>query len=137
MNPACQNPLCLAIVLADSIHRDPGSNKHTILGTYSAIFAAELPITQPITLYIALTDGRGKTPFEVRIVAMDDEFTPIQRITGVVEFPDPRMVAELVLQFGVELKHSGEYRIQLHTNDEFLVERRLIVIGDQDEQEGE
>jgi hypothetical protein len=47
---------------------------------------------------------------------------------GTIEFPDPRVVAEL--NFGlrnVGFPHPGEYRFQVYANEELLMERRLHV----------
>lgn len=129
MNSNCQPPICLALVLADAIHRDPGTHKRTILGTFSAIFSNRFPFKQNIAVYCALTDGRGTPDVEVSVVHADGTDDPIAKATGKIDFSDPRMVVELDLGMnGLVFPRPGEYRIIIVAAGEFLMERRLVVV---------
>ncbi|MFH1111273.1 MAG: hypothetical protein V1790_19065 [Planctomycetota bacterium] len=58
-----QVPYALAMIICDQAYRDPATGKYTLLGTFSSIAAQKYSVTHPaMTVYIALTDGRGKTP---------------------------------------------------------------------------
>ena len=123
-------PLCLALVMADAMHRDPGTGKLYILGTFSTIFASSFPSTHPLmTVYAVLTDGRGKIPIRLVIVPVEDDTDPLADAKGELEFSDPRMVVEVSLGLpGVTFPCPGEYRVQLLAGEELLMERRLMVI---------
>jgi hypothetical protein len=124
-----QAPLCLALVLADAIWRDQATQKRTILGTFSALFAAQFPASQNMSVYCALTDGRGITKVELRIVDIQDEDLPIASATAEVDFSDSRMVVEIdTILGGVVFPHPGEYRIQMLGAGDLMMERRLVVI---------
>jgi len=56
-----QDPYALALVVADHVHRDSGTGKMSILGTFSVIWAKGFPAAHgPIFVYFVLTDGREK-----------------------------------------------------------------------------
>lgn len=132
-------PSCLAFVIADAIWRDPGTGKRTILGCFSAIHAREFPAAHgQLALYIALTEGRGTVPLEVRLVRVDAEDEEIAKVAADIEFRDPRMILEVDLHVrGLVFPMPGEYRFQVSAQGEFLIERRLVVAqlggGEQDD----
>src|SRR5438552_31128 len=90
-----QPPNPLALIVADSIHVDPGSQKKTILGTFSNIFSQSFPVAHPlIAVYAVATDGYGPTEFMIRIVDVDDT-NELASVTIHVDFEDPRAVVEM------------------------------------------
>jgi hypothetical protein len=122
--------MCIALVLSDAIWHDPGTGKRTILGVFSTIFAREFPAIHPLlALYCVLSDGRGKTEINVKLVDVDGEHDPLVDAKSTVEFNDPRTIVELDMHFtGISFAHPGEYRFQVFAGDEFLLERRLLVL---------
>lgn len=123
-------PFALAMVVCDGVWNDPATGKKFILGTFSSLGSRSFPAVHPmLSLYITLTNGRGKVPFRVQIVDVDEERPPINEARGEIEFPDPRSIVELVLMMmGVNFPSAGEYRIQLFVSDEFVMERRLLLV---------
>lgn len=123
-------PYALAMVITDAIWRDPGTGKRTIIGCFSTLFARQFPVIHPImAVYIALTDGRGKVNIKFQVIDVDEEEEPITKTEGEVEFPDPRAVIEMDLHMpNLTFPKPGEYRFQLFAGDEFVIERRLLVI---------
>lgn len=135
-NPATQPPQApypLAIIICDNFHIDPATGKKTILGTFTAFKSAVFPfkITQ-VVIYLALTDGRGAAPFELRLVKVDndgDDEPVLFKAEGTLQFDDPLAVSELAIGLvNVELPGPGEYRFQFYACGEFVIERRLVVI---------
>jgi len=124
-------PVVLAMILCDAIHQDPATKKCTLLGTFSTISARKFPVVHPqLAVHIALTDGHGRTRIRLALVSADDEQTPLFSSEGVIEFKDPRAVAELNFGFAnTRIPKPGEYRVQVHANDQLLAERRLHVIS--------
>ena len=77
-----------------------------------------------------MTNGHGKTRIRLTLVGPDESQPPLFSREGMIEFVDPRMVAEL--NFGlanISFPKPGEYRLQLFGNDELLMERRLYVLA--------
>jgi hypothetical protein len=122
-------PYALAIGICDLIYRDRGTGKRFILGCFSALHAVEFPAVHPaLGVYLDLTNGRGQVPVRVQIVDAEEDADPLAAIEQVIEFADPRIVAELDFMFGgVTFPNPGEYRVQVFANDQFVIERRLLV----------
>jgi hypothetical protein len=77
-----------------------------------------------------MTDGHGKTMIRLTLIGPDEAAPPLFSREGVIEFGDPRMVAELNFVIAnLSFPRPGEYRLQIFGNDELLMERRLYVIG--------
>jgi len=128
-------PFPLAMVVCDSIYRDPYTGKFTLIGTFSTISANQFPVRHPhLFVYAALTGGRGKIPLRVEVVDTD-ESEILAKLTGEVDNRnDPRAIQELAFGFaGLVFPKQGEYRIALYANNEFMVERRLLVFNPQDQ----
>ena len=123
-------PDVLALLVCDQIITDRLSGKQSLIGMFSTIHSMRFPVVHPqLSIYVALTDGRGKTPLTIRIVDADDSRPPLVQGTGVVQFKDPRMIANLVLQFhGLRFPEPGQYRVQLYCQDALLREARLALV---------
>lgn len=130
-------PYPLALIICDQIYREPTTGKPSLLGCFSVINAREFPATHPlISVYGAITDGRGRVQIKLRLTDVDDEREPIFEFTSEVEFIDPRSIQELVAGFvGVTFPEPGEYRLQLLANNEPLLERRIVLNRIDDEGE--
>ena len=76
-----------------------------------------------------LTDGRGKVPLRFRLVDADEQNVIFESDILELPFDDPRAIMELAffIQNAV-FPVPGEYRLQLRANDEYVMERRLILI---------
>ncbi|SRR6266446_7071687 len=130
-NPVGQQPPdVLAMVLADSVLHEIASDKFYINGTYSVIFANDFPVVHHLlVVYLAITNGHGRSPIKVRLVDVDESREPIFEIESVIEFSDPLQVLETVFAArGVRFPEPGEYRLQVFGAGQFLRERRLQVI---------
>ena len=124
-------PMVLAMILCDAIYQDPATQKCTLLGTFSTINARQFPAThRQLSIHVAMTDGHGKTSIRLMLVGPNESDPPVFSRDGVIEFADPRMVAELnFIVTNVAFPQPGEYRLQIFGNDELLMERRLYVVG--------
>ena len=123
-------PVVLAMIVCDAIHQDPATKKCTLLGTFSTISARQFPVVhRQLAVHVALTEGRGKVKIKLTLVGMDESQPPLFSGEGVIEFPDPRIVAELNFRLvNVTFPSPGAYRFQVLANDELLMERRLHVM---------
>ena len=127
-------PFPLAMVVCDFVYHDPYTGKFTLIGTFSTITGTEFPLIHPLLfVYAALTGGRGKIPLRLEVVDADDDSEPLTALNGSIDSKsDPRGIQEIAFCLpGLQFPKPGEYRIALHANDEFMVERRLLVIAPQ------
>lgn len=123
-------PMVLAMILCDAIHQDPATKKSTLLGTFSTINARQFPaVHRQLAVHAAMTNGHGQTRIRLTLIGPNESQPPIFSREGMIEFVDPRMVAELNFALAnISFPEPGEYRLQLFGNDELLMERRLYVL---------
>ncbi len=123
-------PAVLAMVLCDAIYQDPATRKCTLLGTFSTITSTRFPVSHPMmALHVALTSGHGKTKVKLTLTGSEND-PPLFEKEGVIQFADPRVVAELNFQIvNVTFLTPGEYRFGLYANEQLLGERRLYVLA--------
>jgi hypothetical protein len=119
------------MVICDGAWRDPYTAKFTLIGTFSSIGGESFPLVHPIvTVYVALTDGHGEMPLRLELVDANEERDPIFSEPSTMKFDDPRMIFEFIFQArNVTFPEEGEYRLRLFANDEFMIERRILVTG--------
>jgi len=131
-------PNVLALLICDQIITDRISGKVSLIGMFSKVHGRRFPAAHPtMSVFVALTDGHGKTELTIRIVDANDARPPIVEGKGYVDFKDPRAIAHLALQFnGLRFPEAGAYRVQLWAEDELLREARLELIQVQDQPPG-
>ena len=130
MSDFVQVPDVLSFVVCDQIITDRVSGKQSLIGMFSTIHTRQFPVIhQQLCVHVSLTDGHGKTPLLIRIVDSDEARKPLVQGQGIVEFKNPRAIANLALQFhGLTFPESGEYRVQLFCKETLLREARLMLI---------
>lgn len=124
------NPDVLAMLVCDQIITDRLTGKQSLIGMFSRIHAIGFPATHPqLCVFVALTDGHGKTDLTIRVVDSNEARPPIVEGKGSVAFKDPRTIANLFLQFhGLVFPQPGEYRVQLYSDNSLLREARLELV---------
>jgi hypothetical protein len=120
------------MIVCDAVHRDQATGKFFLLGTFSTIFTRSVPCVHPhMCLFFAVTECRGTTPFTVTLVRVDPELGQDQKVAelqGEIRSEDPLRVHELIMRLkDVRFEQAGEYRFQLQSAGELLLEKRLIV----------
>ncbi len=121
-------PVLLAMVLCDTIIREMGTNKLSLIGTFNGLFAQRFPCTHPsLSVYVVLTNGRGRVPCLLRMTSLE-EGKEVFAYPGRVEFVDPLSVIELDFKIQqLRLEQPGEYSIEFVADGEFLGSRKLRV----------
>ena len=123
-------PDVLALIVCDQIITDRLTGKQSLIGMFSKIHAQRYPASHPqLSVFVALTDGHGKTELVIRLVDSNEARSPIVEGKGMVDFKSPRAIANLALQFhGLTFPEPGEYRVQLWSQGNLLREARLEMI---------
>ncbi|HYG74841.1 MAG TPA: hypothetical protein VEK08_07555 [Planctomycetota bacterium] len=119
-------PILLALVLCDTIIREAQTNKLSLIGTFNGIFASAFPCTHPsLSVYIAITEGRGRVPCKLRMTSLDNNQV-IFELPGQIEFGGPTSVGELVFQLQqVQFAAPGVYAIEFWADGELLGSRKV------------
>jgi len=123
-------PFPLAMVICDFIYRDPYTAKFTLIGTFSTISGLSFPLFHAgMYVYAALSGGRGKMPVRFELTNADDD-SGLLAVREEHNFgDDPRAIQEIGVVFaGIIFPRPGEYRVTLNVNDEYMVERRILVV---------
>lgn len=133
MAAARQAPVCLSMIVCDSVQLDRGSGKVTILGAFENISSTAFPARHPeLAVFAELTDGRGQTPLSLKICRVTPESLDgdeLFRGSLEVNFVDPRQTARLMIQVAPWIiPQAGEYRFILETEGSFVAERRIAVL---------
>ena len=121
-------PTCLAIILCEAVVEDVRSHNKCILNTYNTIYSPRFPARHDrLTVFVALTDGHGAMPLELRLVRyLDNREEKVLSIEGTVQFTDPLAVADLTFDLrGVTIPAEGQYAVQVWVNRQLLGVRRL------------
>lgn len=121
-------PIVLAIILSDSVIRESGTNKLSLIGTFNGIFSNNFPCTHPsLCVYIAITEGRGRVQCKLRMISLEDN-SIIFDLPGQIDFGGPTSVGELVFQLQqIRFPNPGVYAIEFWTGTELLASRKLNV----------
>ncbi len=121
------DPDVISLLICDQIITDRMTGKQSLIGLFSTIHATHFPATQPqLCVHLSITDGYGKTPVVIRVVDSEDARPPIVEGKGIVDFKNPRAIANLSLQFyGLVFPEPGDYRVQLLSNGTLMREGRL------------
>lgn len=126
-----QPPYLLAFIVCDAIYIDPSTGKRSLLGIISAFQANDFPAIVPqMVIYASFSDGRGKIPIKLKLTTVDEESEPLFQGDIEVECNDPRTVYDMVLAVqNIKFPAAGEYRLHFYACGEFLMERRIIIVG--------
>jgi hypothetical protein len=123
-------PDVLALLICDQIISDRMTGKQSLIGMFSRIHSRRFPAIHPqLCVFVALTEGHGKTDLTIRLVDGNESRPPLVEGRGSVDFKDPRAVANLALQFhGLRFPTPGEYRVQLWSGGALLRQARLQLV---------
>jgi len=121
-------PVLLAMVLCDLTIREQETQKLSLIGTFNGLFAGKFPCIHPsLSVYVALTGGRGVVPCALDMTSLRTG-NSIFSLPGKVEFKDPIMVSEMVLQIQqIRFEEPGDYAIDFFADGEMLCSRKLRV----------
>lgn len=120
------------MVLCDAVHRDPSTNKCTILGTFSTLRAREYPSPITFFVYYAVTDADGQVPLRLRLIdskaIVDDTIDPVFELDWEAASPSPLAVLEGQVGLTGIIPAPGVYHCELLHGDQPLMSRRLVAI---------
>lgn len=121
-------PILLALVLCDTIIREQGTNKLSLIGTFNSLSSATFPCVHgTFWVYIAITEGRGRHTSKLRITSLTSGDV-IFELPGEIEFAGPTSVGELVFQLnGIRFDTPGMYAVEFWSGDHLLSSRKIHV----------
>jgi hypothetical protein len=129
--PSKPKPECLALLLCEGVIEDSRTKNKTVLNMFNQISAAQFPAQHDrLCIFVSLTNGRGTSEVDVRVVRAD--LPPGEGVLvgmkGEVTFPDPLHVVELGLDIRrLVFPSAGTYDIEVLVDGEPLKRRRFAV----------
>lgn len=119
-------PQVNALLLCDQAFQQAGTGKWCIIGTFSAIWAANFPAMHaPLIVFVSLSDFHGDTNIDVAI--RDPSQEPVMSLRAPLP-PLPQAMFEAAFPMPmVQFKAPGTYSIELQVGGELLTVRSFRV----------
>ncbi len=123
-------PKALAFIICDTVIDDKATNKKSLIGLFSDIYANNFPCSQPIvTVFLSLTEGHGDYECSLSCVKDDKSQNNIVQLSGTLRFNNPLSVVEAKFEIrGMLLPEPGIYRFDFLCGDVPVVSRKFKVI---------
>ena len=115
------------LVISDDVVEDKNTGKKTIINAFNQIWCSDFPNQHgKLVVLVSLTNGRGQVPLDLQFIKEATD-APLCGLKGVVNFPDPLSVVDVVLQItGLPLPEEGHYAFRLVVGGKILRERRVF-----------
>jgi hypothetical protein len=124
-----RTPHLQAMILCDNIVRDEMTKKIYLLGTFTNIWAPQIPgiLPQPVAIYFALSDAQGE--YDIGIKIRHTETREVwHEHTFKVNIPNPLATAEVNLMIGgVRVNRDGKLDFELYANNVLIGMRQIFV----------
>jgi hypothetical protein len=125
-NPA-PVPIATAVLFADRILIEAGTNKKTLVGIYSSICARRLPVRRKLNAYVELVDAYGQYEIGFELVHLESETVAAHGVLPGVQAPDRLLPVEMVLRFGTSFDLYGAYEFRLRLGSNVFASRTIRV----------
>ena len=121
-------PQLLAWVTCDAVHIDPGSGKHTLLGIFSNIHAAEFPMVYPFMIWFLTITDCSPGQHRMKISMGLGNATPQPLLERPFESHSPLDRINLINEIShLPFPASGEYALLIEIDDEPLLATSIVV----------
>ena len=125
---AVSTPSLSALLVCDSIIEEKATNKKSLIGTFTDIWARDFPCTHPnIGIYFCLTNAEGDYELTVRLFDSDREKS-LGETTAYVNISDILSINDFGLNLrGMVFEQPGRYEFRLYANKEFMGRKEFRV----------
>lgn len=114
--------------MCDGVHVDPGSGKHTILGTFSNIHARQFPVVHPFMIWFLTLSDVPSGAHKLRISLGLDLEHPDTLIERSFESKGPLQRINLINEIcDLRFDTAGDYSIVIEVDDEPLLATSITV----------
>ncbi|MBU6410027.1 MAG: hypothetical protein KGR98_06545 [Verrucomicrobia bacterium] len=123
-----ETPIGIALMICDKVITDAATQEKTIVATFNQILATAFPCTHHrMTVFVALTNGKGVLDSEIRCVNTDEN-TVVFGMKGTVPFVNPTQVIEMAFQFNnLTFAKPGLHTIEFYCENELILQRPFHV----------
>jgi len=126
---SADKPIGIALIICDRVITDAVTHEKTLVSTFNRILAPSFPCVHPrMTIFVAVTNGRGTTEAEIKCVNESDQNATIFGMKGSIPFSDPNHVVEMSFQFNnVAFPKPDLHGIEFLCDGELILQRRFEV----------
>ena len=123
-------PKALAFIICDTVIDDKATNKKSLIGLFSDIYANNFPCSHHvINVFLSLTEGHGDYECSLICVKDDESQKEIVQLSGPLKFNNPLSVVEAKFEIrGLVLPEPGMYRFDFLCGEVPVVSRKFKVI---------
>ena len=124
-----EKPIGIALLICDRVITDAATHGKTLVSTFNHIWAKSFPCVHPrMTVFVAVTNGRGTTDAEIRCVNESAEDSLVFGMKGAIPFVDPNQVVEMSFGFNnVTFPKPGLHSIEFLCDGELVLHSRFQV----------
>jgi len=121
-------PVLLSILTCERVIIDAHTGNSSLINLISVINATRYPAAQPqLSVYYELTNGRGDVDMRLDLVDINENEKTLLSINHNLQFSAVHEIkAHFIGLNGFPFPHPGEYRFELHANNEWRGARRVI-----------
>jgi hypothetical protein len=121
-------PQLLTWLICDGVHLDPSTGKHTLLGVFSNIQAAQFPVTHPFMVWFLTLTDCAAGEHKVRISMALDPHPPQPLLERTFESASPLHRINLINEIrNLSFPEAGEYWLHIDVDEEPLLVTSLSV----------
>ncbi|RMG12536.1 MAG: hypothetical protein D6731_13605 [Planctomycetota bacterium] len=130
-------PLCLALVLCDTVIEDVRTRNKSLVNMFNGILSPAVPVRHDkLCAFAAFTGGRGEVPISLRLCYDKEYERDLLTLGGLVRFPadNPHAVVDIVFEIrGFVFPRFGAYTFELSCKGRPLMTRRFAVTQTRDD----
>lgn len=122
-------PVALGLTLCDAVIIEQGTNKASLIGTFSTFRAGQFPFTPlPFCVFAPLTDAQGDADVSLTIERLESN-ERIEEASQRVRFPGRFAEVRVLFRLATcTFPQSGTYLFTLLVDGEWVAHRRVRVL---------
>lgn len=118
-------PSVNAVLLADQIIVESGTNKKSLIGLFSNIYSPTVPVKKNLNLFVEITDCSGDYEFQVEICHLEQDKVVAKGRMENVHARDRLAFIEIVAHMPVRFKEFGTYEFRMSYCGSVFASRRF------------
>lgn len=123
-----QRPVCVALALAEQAILEEGTRNVTLVNCFRRLRLSALPSSGRLTVFAALTNGRGRVVIDLVVSRLDD-LDEVHETSRTVRFRSPLQEIWLLFQLSHDIFSApGLYQVALMAEKEIIAQRVLEVL---------
>lgn len=119
-------PELRCLLVCERIVSDSKTGMISLFSVFNRIVAGEFPHAHLLSIYVALVDGRGQVPVEIKLTNLDTQESYCS-FQGVTRFVDPIEPAHIAATLAATFPAPGIYGLEFHAGGSLMGIHRLKV----------